>query len=110
MADKSWKAFERRIANALGVKRNPLSGSNSRHSESDTLHPKYFIECKLRARIPFMKDWDKTKKCAQKEKKIPLVVFHEKKRKENIVMMSFDDFVGMYFVGMYGVMHDENTE
>lgn len=96
MADKSWKAFERRIADALGTKRNPLSGSNSGHSESDTLHPELFIECKLRKRIPFMKDWEKTKKSAKKEKKIPLVVFHEKKRKENIVMMSFEDFEEMY--------------
>ncbi len=96
MADKSWKAFERRIAHSLGTKRNPLSGSNSRHSESDSLHPKLFIECKLRKRIPFMKDWDKTKLGAKKEKKIPIVVFHEKKRKENIVMMSFDDFEELY--------------
>lgn len=43
---KSWKSVERRIAKRLGTNRTPLSGENSRHTGSDTLHPNLFVEVK----------------------------------------------------------------
>ncbi len=30
MADKTWKAVERRVAKLFGAERNPLSGKNSK--------------------------------------------------------------------------------
>ena len=50
MADKTWKAAERRVAKFFGSTRNPLSGENSKHTGSDTLSEFFFIETKYRAR------------------------------------------------------------
>lgn len=46
MSDKTWKAFERRVAKILGTVRTPLSGGNSRHTRSDTLHEDLYVEVK----------------------------------------------------------------
>lgn len=80
MADKTWKKDERKIARFFGVMRNPLSGSNSRHSESDSLHPKLFIEQKRRKRHAVIRLWDAVKAKARKEKKIPVITLTEPSR------------------------------
>ena len=50
MANKRWKAYERRVAKFFGTKRTPLSGINSGHStHSDTLHPRLYLEVKSAA-------------------------------------------------------------
>lgn len=51
MPDKGFKQYERRIARDFGVERTPLSGSASRHTASDTLHAKLFIDVKVRREI-----------------------------------------------------------
>ena len=43
---KTWKSVELRLAKMFGVRRTPLSGGNSAHTRSDTLHPTLFIELK----------------------------------------------------------------
>ncbi len=40
------KKYELRVAKFFGTKRTPLSGSNSGHTHSDTLHPRLYIEVK----------------------------------------------------------------
>lgn len=45
-ATKTWKTVELRIAKDFGTDRTPLSGINSKHTGSDTLHDKLFIEVK----------------------------------------------------------------
>ena len=45
-------AKEAVVANYFGTRRVPLSGSNSGHgTNSDSLHPKLYIECKVRSKI-----------------------------------------------------------
>lgn len=44
--NKTWKSVELRLAKMFGVRRTPLSGGNSAHTRSDTLHPRLFIELK----------------------------------------------------------------
>jgi len=51
MADKGFKQYERRIARDFGVERTPLSGRWSRHTASDTLHTKLFIDTKVRREV-----------------------------------------------------------
>lgn len=82
MADKAWKAFERRVARFFGCNdRNPLSGRNSKHSASDTLHKILFIECKQRKTHALVRLWDTAKSLAKKENgKIPVVAVSEKNR------------------------------
>ena len=81
MADKSWKAFERRCARFFGCNdRNPLSGQNSKHTASDTLHESLFIEAKQRQKYAVIRLWDECKKLALKEGKIPVIAISEKNR------------------------------
>lgn len=92
-AARTWKSYEYRIAKMFGGTRNPLSGMNSKHTAADMIHPRLFLECKMRARVPFMKTFTQTKQLAQKEGKMPMVVFKEKFLKTSIIMMDLDDFM-----------------
>ena len=53
---ESWKAFERKVASDFGTTRTPLSGMVKTITNSDTLHPKLYIECKYRG--DDFKFWD----------------------------------------------------
>ena len=75
---KTWKAIERKVASFFGSKRTPLSGGNSGHSRSDSLHHTLFIETKYRAVHSAVTLWRKTAVLAAKEKKMPVVALAEK--------------------------------
>jgi len=79
----TWKSVERRVARFLGAERNPLSGGNSKHTRSDSLHPFLFVETKHGAGCPttweaVMKLFNDTETKAWAEHKLPLVVLHPK--------------------------------
>lgn len=93
MTDKSWKAFERRVAAFFGCERNPLSGRNSKHSASDTLHRYLFIECKQSKRHAVISLWDKCKVLAKKEDKFPVVCLSEKGRPGFWIMCHSSDLL-----------------
>jgi len=46
MRSKRWKSVEGEIARWFGSTRTPLSGGNSKHTRSDTLDKRFFVECK----------------------------------------------------------------
>ena len=82
---KTWKAVESRIAKFLGTRRTPLSGGNSFHTRSDTLHSRLFIEIKHGSSCPRSYDgvlrlFEQTEKFAAAELKSAVVVLHEKGR------------------------------
>ena len=52
MADKIWKAFERRIAKYIGGERVPVSG-RARGDKPDIDHSWLSVECKYKQRLPF---------------------------------------------------------
>lgn len=81
MADKAWKAAERRVAALLGTRRNSLSGSNSKMTSSDTLHEKLYVEVKHPARSAVWTLFKKTRKQAEKEKKTPILAIGQKSHK-----------------------------
>lgn len=58
MAKSTWKRVERDIAKFFGTNRTPLSGINSRHTASDTLHEDLFIEVKYRRYQTVISFWD----------------------------------------------------
>jgi hypothetical protein len=96
MTDKSWKALERRIAAAFGTRRTPLSGSNSGHdTDSDTLSDRYYIEAKLRSKLPFWAEFADTRTKARSEGKKPVLAFHKKGYPGTIVMLKLEDFLEM---------------
>ncbi len=94
-ASKStWTGLERRICRQFGGERTPLSGGASRHTRGDCIQTDpFYIEIKMRAKIPFNKDWDECKANAKLEGKTPLFVMHQKGTHENIIFMSLSDFM-----------------
>ncbi len=94
MSDKSWKAFERRVAYALGGRRNPLSGADkSTGTKGDCQVSDLYVECKMRGKIPFYADFRKAQELAAKEGKPLAFVIHAKGTKQNLVTMDFEDFL-----------------
>jgi len=94
MADKSWKQFERRVADYFHGRRNPLSGCHSGHgTRADVIHETLFFECKQRVKHSAVTLWDDTKKKAVKEGKTPVVCLSEKNRPGFWIVVHSDDFL-----------------
>jgi len=103
VADKLWKAFERKVGKDIfdGSKRNIGSGAINSTDEGtprsgDVIHPTYEIECKVYSKIAIFRWWDKLKVEAQNTKKIPVLVMREKgNAKDVLVAVHYQDFVKM---------------
>ena len=53
--DKSWKAFERRVAKRVGGKRIPVTGERD---GADVDAGPFVYQCKLRRGLPsYLRDW-----------------------------------------------------
>jgi hypothetical protein len=52
MPDTASKRDERSVGSYFETFRTPLSGGNSRHTRSDTLHPTHYFEVKSRSAVP----------------------------------------------------------
>lgn len=91
MADKVWKAVERKIARFFGTERAPGSGSSGKITASDTLHPKLFIEIKHRSKNAVMAWYRKAREKAKREKKIPVVALHLKSTHTWLIVCSVSD-------------------
>ena len=92
MADRRWKAQERRIAGYFKTERTSLSGSGSKQTSSDTLHPKLYIETKDRKRHTLWTLFDDTKKKAKVEGKLPVICLTEPNRRGFLVVLCSDDY------------------
>lgn len=87
-----WKSFERVVATYFGTRRVPLSGSNSGHgTNSDSLHPKLYIECKVRGKIALWQLFIDTEKKAKVEGKTPVVAVKQKGEKGYLLVMRPED-------------------
>lgn len=88
----AWKSFERVVATYFGTRRVPLSGSNSGHgTNSDSLHPKLYLECKVRGKISLWQLFIDTEKKAKVEGKIPVVAIKQKGEKGYLLVMRPQD-------------------
>jgi hypothetical protein len=81
--DAAWKRDERCVAAFLGSVRTPLSGGNSRHTRSDTLHPTLFLEVKTRSAVPrtwpaIVRLFEEIEESAAAEQKRAVLVAHRK--------------------------------
>jgi hypothetical protein len=92
-ANPAWKRVERQVASIFGSVRNPLSGSGSGHTGSDTRHPTLFIECKHRQKHQVVQALLKLKAAAKKEKKVPVLALHEKGRHGVVFCIHEDDLM-----------------
>lgn len=87
-----WKSFERVVAAYFGTRRVPLSGSNSGHgTNSDSLHPKLYIECKVRSKVALWQLFTDTEKKAKVEGKVPVVAVKQKGEKGYLLVMRPED-------------------
>lgn len=88
----TWKLFERVVAKFFGTRRVPLSGSNSGHgTNSDSLHPKLYIECKVRGKISLWQLFIDTENKAKVENKLPVVAIKQKGEKGYLLVMRPED-------------------
>ena len=91
MPAKTWKNFERKIAELLGGARIPCSG-NAR-IKGDVLHEIFFIECKYGEQIPKrITDWYKKAK-EQADGKITLLCMKPKGMHIDFILISVEDFI-----------------
>jgi hypothetical protein len=87
MRKGTWKARERKIAADFGAKRTPLSGGNSGHTRSDSLHDTLFIEAKGRQSHAAVKLYDETKELARLEGKTPVVALWQPSRRGYLLVI-----------------------
>lgn len=92
----SWKNFERLVANLIGSERTPLSGQNSKHTRSDTLHSELFIECKKRKEWAIFNLYRDTEEKAKKENKIPILALKENGRHGFLFVIKAKDLDSLY--------------
>lgn len=87
-----WKGFENLVAKFFGTRRVPLSGSNSGHgTNSDSLHPKLYIECKVRSKIALWQLFVDTENKAKVEHKVPVVAVKQKGEKGYLLVLRPED-------------------
>lgn len=87
-----WKGFENLVAKFFGTRRVPLSGSNSGHgTNSDSLHPKLYIECKVRSKIALWQLFIDTENKAKVENKLPVVAIKQKGEKGYLLVVRPED-------------------
>lgn len=87
-----WKGFEAKVAKFFGTRRVPLSGSNSGHNtNSDSLHEKLYIECKVRNKIAIWSLFVDTENKAKVEKKFPVVALKQKGEKGYLLVIRPED-------------------
>lgn len=97
MADKTWKAVERRIAVKAGTRRNPGSGRSGGTGRSDDAqHDRYYIEVKTHrtATAPgsaIVNVYTRAAKMAAQEgDKIPIVVIAPFRKRRQIALVDYD--------------------
>lgn len=87
----TWQEGERRIARLFGTARTPLSGINSGHTRSDTLHDELFIEVKHNKKPPGDNLWRLTSEFAEIEGKTPAIVFIKKAHRKPLILLRIED-------------------
>lgn len=89
MADKAWKAAERRIAKYIGGERVPVSG-RTRGDQPDIRHAWLCPEVKYRSKIPawLFDAMDQAEKSAQ-PRQMPCVILIEKGQRVGDALICF---------------------
>ena len=79
---RTWQRREQSAAAIFGSSRQPGSGSGGREDQtcSDSVHPRIYLEHKMRAAHAVLAVWRDAKKKAHREGKDPVVVLSEKSK------------------------------
>ena len=89
----NWKFLEHKIAKLFGTSRTPLSGGNSRHTRSDTLHPDFFVSCKYSQTCAIQTLFVEENTKAVKEDKIPVLALQRARANNSLICVSHLDLV-----------------
>jgi hypothetical protein len=92
MPSKTWKSRELKVAKFFNTQRNPLSGGNSKHTRSDTLHNELYVECKHRQKHAIYQLWKDTAAKAKTEDKTPICAISQHGEKGFLIVVHCDDF------------------
>ena len=87
----NWKRLELRVSKLFGTNRAPLSGGNSRHTRSDSLHDDLFISCKYSQKSALHSLYDEENPKAIKEDKIPVLCTMRARAKQFMVSIASTD-------------------
>jgi len=91
--DKTWKAFERRVAQRTGGERIPVS---DRRTPLDVKHPYLGIECKYRKKISkFIKDAMAQAVRGSGEDLIPTVILGEYNNPDMLALVRLPDLLNL---------------
>jgi len=103
MTDKSWKAFERRIAKLFGGERRGADYADRLGGKNDIIVAGFSIECKLLKRPTYQQMFDA---CIQAENSaesiidIPIAIVKKNKQglkdKDALVVMRLETFLGFF--------------
>ncbi|ANS05723.1 hypothetical protein [uncultured Mediterranean phage] len=75
MPDKTWKAKERQVGELFGVRRRRGSGCDPETGGDDIVHPRLFVEVKLRKKMAAVTMWEnEAVPPAKEEGKLPVLV------------------------------------
>ena len=88
---ETWKLFERNVAKDFHTTRTPLSGMVKTITNSDTLHKKIYVECKLRGGENNFKFWELFESLREKTG-IEAMVIENKITGEMLYLMTRNDF------------------
>jgi hypothetical protein len=104
-ARRTWQKAEGRVAALFGARRQVGSGSSGRddRTQSDSTHPRLFVETKLRQAHAARSLHDEVKARARREGKVPVVVLVDKGRPGALVCVHTDDLAD--FLAEYAAAH-----
>jgi hypothetical protein len=105
---------EERAAELFGCSRQICSGSGANGRDgsdtgSDSTHRTLYIESKLRDRHAVRGLYDKTKKGAEKEKKVPVLALFDKNRPGFLLVVHSDD-LAVVLAEFAAALHDEQRD
>ena len=105
MAEKSWKRFEREVAEELGGRRIPVGEDNQRRAGiGDVELEGFYVQCRLRENGSAEAWLRETLKKAQKAELRPVVVFRRARRPGAMLLCYLDDFVQLGYAAREGRM------
>lgn len=92
MADKPWKAEERRVAAMLGAKRALMKGTDEK---ADVDHPLFEVDVKLRKTWSVLKWFKEIKQSADRKNKIPVLTLRQPGQKLRLAVIKMDTLISL---------------
>lgn len=112
MADKAWKAYERRLAAMFGGTRRGADFGSIKGGKNDLICPGWSIECKLWSKprwAAIVEDVKKAENRRDQPSDIPLAIMKRKgdDDKDSIVAMRLETFLDHFGGGPKDISMDE---